>query len=138
MIIAVIDGMGGGMGAQIVVQLREERPEVEIWALGVNAIATQRMIQSGADRGASGENAICVSAPKADIIMAPIGVIVPQAMMGEITPAIAEAIASAPGRKLLIPINQPHFEIVGIAPKPLAQQIAAAIREIDAGARRKG
>ena len=133
MIIAVIDGMGGGMGAQIVVQLREERPEVEIWALGVNAIATQRMIQSGADRGASGENAICVSAPKADIIMAPIGVIVPQAMMGEITPAIAEAIASAPGRKLLIPITQPHFEIIGISPKPLAQQIAAAIHEIDAG-----
>jgi hypothetical protein len=138
MIIAVIDGMGGGMGAQIVSQLRAELPEVEIWALGANAIATQRMMQAGADRGASGENAIRVSAPKADMIVAPIGVIVPNAMMGEITPAIAEAVAAAPVRKLLIPVSQPHFEIIGIAPKPLAQQIAAAIHEIDAGAGHEG
>ncbi len=138
MIIAVIDGMGGGIGAQIVTQLREERPEVELWALGVNAIATQRMMQAGADRGATGENAVRVSAAKADVIMAPIGVIVPHAMMGEITPAIAEAVATAPGRKLLIPINQPHFEIVGIAPKPLAHQITTAIREIDADAEPTG
>jgi len=99
-IIAVIDGMGGGIGAQIVAQLREELPlDVEILALGANAVATQKMMQARASRGASGENAIRVSIGAADVILAPIGVVVPNSMMGEITPAIAEAIAGAPGRK---------------------------------------
>lgn len=131
MIIAVIDGMGGGIGAQLVTELRAQLPEtIEIWALGANAIATQRMMQAGANRGASGENAICVSAPQADVILGPIGIVVPNAMMGEITPAIAETIAAAPGRKLLIPINQTHFEIVGVAWKQLSQHIAQAVQII--------
>jgi hypothetical protein len=129
MIIAVIDGMGGGIGAQLIAELRAQLPErIEIWALGVNAIATQRMMQAGANRGASGENAILVSAPQADIILGPIGIVVPNAMMGEITPAIAETIATTGGRKLLIPINQMHFEIVGIEWKPLSQHIAQAVQ----------
>jgi hypothetical protein len=123
--------MGGGIGAQIVTQVREELPlDVEILALGTNAIATQKMMQARANRGASGENAIRVSITKADVILAPIGVVVPNSMMGEITPAIAEAIANAPGRKLLLPINQPHFEIVGIDWKALTKQISAAIELI--------
>jgi len=127
-IIAVIDGMGGGIGAQIVSQLREELPlDVEILALGANAIATQKMMQARANRGASGENAIRVSIGAADIILSPIGVVVPNSMMGEITPGIAEAVAAAPGRKLLLPINQPHFEIVGIEWKAVTKQISAAI-----------
>jgi len=131
MIIAVIDGMGGGIGAQIVTQLRAALPaEVEIWALGSNAVATQKMMQARANRGATGENAIRVSANRADFILAPIGALIPNAMMGEITPAIAEAIANAPGRKLLIPINQPHFEIVGVQWKPLAQHIDEAIEKL--------
>jgi len=131
MIIAVVDGMGGGIGAQIVTQLREALPaEVEIWALGSNAVATQKMMQARANRGATGENAIRVSASKADFILAPIGAVVPNAMMGEITPAIAEAIANAPGRKLLIPINQPHFEIIGVQWKQLAQHIDEAIGKL--------
>ena len=130
-IIAVIDGMGGGIGAQIVSQLREELPlDVEILALGANAIATQKMMQARANRGASGENAIRVSIGAADIILSPIGVVVPNSMMGEITPGIAEAVAAAPGRKLLLPINQPHFEIIGIEWKALTKQIIATIEII--------
>ena len=126
--IAVIDGMGGGIGVQIVTQLRQELPlETEIIALGANAVATDRMMQVKASRGASGENAIRVSIGQADIILAPIGVMIPNSMMGEITPGIAEAIAGAPGRKLLLPVNQPHFEIVGVEWKALTKQIAAAI-----------
>jgi len=132
MIIAVIDGMGGGIGVQIVTQLRQEFPEIEILALGANATATDRMMQSRASRGASGENAIRVSVDMADFIIAPIGVIVPNSMLGEITPAIAEAVAGARGRKLLLPVNQPHFEIVGIESKPLAKQIIAAIAIVKA------
>ena len=131
MIIAVIDGMGGGIGAQIVTQLRQELPlEIEILALGTNAIATDKMMKARASRGASGENAIRVSVDQADFVLAPIGVVVHNSMMGEITPAIATAVASAPGRKLLVPINQPHFEIVGIDWKALTKQISAAIQVI--------
>ncbi|MBE9506467.1 MAG: DUF3842 family protein [Chloroflexi bacterium] len=131
MIVAVIDGMGGGIGVQIVTQLRQELPlEVEILALGTNAVATQKMMQARASRGASGENAIRVSIGQADFILAPIGAIVPNSLMGEVTPGIAEAIAGAPGRKLLLPINQPHFEIIGIEWKPLTKQILAAINVI--------
>ncbi len=126
--IAVIDGMGGGIGVQIVTQLRQELPlETEIIALGANAVATDRMMQAKASRGASGENAIRVTIGQAAIILAPIGVVIPNSMMGEITPGIAAAIANAPGRKLLLPINQPHFEIVGVEWKALTKQIAAAI-----------
>jgi hypothetical protein len=131
MIIAVIDGMGGGIGAQIVTLLRQELPlEVEIIALGTNAIATQKMMQAHANRGASGENAIRVSVSQVDFILAPIGVVIPNSMMGEVTPAIATAVADAPGHKLLLPINQPHFEIVGIEWKALNKQILAAIDTI--------
>ena len=131
MIIAVIDGMGGGIGAQIVTQLRQELSlEVEIIALGANAIATDKMMKANASRGASGENAIRVSVSLADFIVAPIGVVIPNSMMGEITPVIAEAVAGARGRKLFLPINQPHFEIVGIERKVLTKQIGAAIQII--------
>jgi hypothetical protein len=129
--IAVVDGMGGGIGTQIVTQIRKELPlDVEIIALGTNAIATDRMMQAKANRGASGENAIRVSINSADFIIAPVGVAVPHSMMGEITPSIAEAIATARGHKLFLPINQPHFEMVGIEWKALTKQISQAIRTI--------
>ncbi|MBN2003602.1 MAG: DUF3842 family protein [Anaerolineae bacterium] len=127
-VVAVIDGMGGGIGAQIVTQLRQELPlDVEIIALGTNAIVTQKMMQARANRGASGENAIRVSVGEADFILAPIGVVIPNSMMGEITPEIATAVAGARARKLLLPINQPHFELVGIEWQALTKQISAAI-----------
>ena len=131
MIIAVVDGMGGGIGAQIVTLLRQELPlDVEILALGTNAVATQQMMQARASRGGSGENAIRVSISQADFILAPIGAVIPNSMMGEVTPAIATAVADAPGHKLLLPINQPHFEIVGIEWKALNKQIKEAIETI--------
>jgi len=131
--------MGGGIGTQIVTQLRQELPlDVEIIALGTNAVATEKMMKARANRGASGENAIRVSIDQADFVLAPIGVIIPNSMLGEVTPAIAEAVANASARKLLLPINQPHFEIVGIEWKALTKQISAAIaiirQAIEAGA----
>lgn len=135
MIVAVVDGMGGGIGAQIVTQLRQELPlEVEILALGTNAVATDKMMKAKATRGATGENAIKVSINQADFILAPIGAVIPNSIMGEVTPAIAEAVANARGYKLLIPINQPHFEIVGIEWKALTKQISLAIATIRKGA----
>ena len=131
MVIAVIDGLGGGIGAEIIARLRQELPlEVEIIALGTNAVATDRMMKARANRGASGENAIRVSVGKADFIVAPLSVLIPHSMMGEVTPGIAEAVALAPGYKLLLPITTPDMEIMGLEWVPLARQITQAIQII--------
>ena len=129
--VVVIDGVGGGIGAQIVERLRKEAlRDLSIVALGTNAVATQRMVSAGADRGASGENAVRVSIDVADYIIGPIGIVLPNAMMGEITPGIAEAVFNARGRKLLLPLNQPHVEIVGISQKNVNDLITDAIQTL--------
>ena len=128
MVIAVIDGMGGGLGAQIITQLAPQvGNDTEIIALGANALATNNMVRAGATRGATGENALRVSLRKADVILGPIGIVIPNAMMGEITPAMAETVASADGKKILIPVSQSHFEIVGLESRPLVTQIREAV-----------
>ena len=128
MTIAVIDGIGGGIGAQIVERLRkEDMRDVSILALGANAVATQRMVDAGADKGASGENAIRVSVASADYILGPIGIVLPNAMMGEITPGIAEAVFGANAKKLLLPMSQPHVVIVGMTQKNVNDLISDAI-----------
>jgi hypothetical protein len=122
--IVVIDGMGGGVGAQLISKLRERwAREVEILALGANSAATERMIKAGADRGASGENAVVVSASRGDIIMGPIGIVIPGSMMGEISSAMVKAVLSAPGERILIPLQQDHFRIVGIEPLTLGKMM---------------
>ncbi len=133
MIVAVVDGLGGGIGAQIVTQLRQELPlDVEIVALGTSAIATEKMMKARATRGASGENAIRVSIGRADFIIAPLAVVVPNSLMGEVTARIAESIADAPGTKLLLPIGLPGMQIVGLEPRPLTKQISHAIAAVRA------
>lgn len=128
--IAVIDGMGGGLAAQVVSQLTGKLPEqVELIGLGTNALATAAMLKAGVKRGATGENAICISAAAADLIVGPIGIIIPNAMMGEITPRIAEAVGSAAAKSSL-PVSQNHFEIVGVEPKSLASLVKEAVSRI--------
>lgn len=113
--IAVIDGQGGGIGKTIVEKLRKELPEdVEIIALGTNALATSYMLKAGANEGATGENAIVVNAGKVDIIMGTVGIIAANSMLGELTPLMAKAIAESPARKVLLPLNRCNIEIVGV------------------------
>jgi len=128
MIIAVVDGMGGSIGTQIVLGLRQALPEeTEIMALGTNAIATGSMMKAKATRGATGENAIAFSIEEADIVMGSLSILVPNSMMGEVTPRIATAIASVKCRKILLPISNPPLEILGLMKKPLQQLIREAI-----------
>jgi hypothetical protein len=118
--ICVIDGQGGGIGAVVIKRLKEEFGEtMEVWALGTNAIATSQMMKAGANKGASGENAIVVSSQKADVIIGPIGVVLAQAMMGEVTPNMAAAVAAAPAKKYLLPLTQENVEVAGVAREPL-------------------
>lgn len=131
MIVTVIDGMGGSIGNQIVKLLRQFLPEdTDIIALGTNAAATGNMMKARATRGATGENAIVVSVPEADLIMGSLSIVIPNSMMGEITPVIATAVASAPGRKMLLPLTNPPLDIIGMTRKPLQQLIREAIAEI--------
>ncbi|PKQ27710.1 MAG: hypothetical protein CVT63_06570 [Candidatus Anoxymicrobium japonicum] len=128
MIIAVVDGMGGSIGTQIVLRLRQSLPEdAEVIALGANAIATGSMMKAKATRGATGENAVRVSIGEAEIIMGSLSIVVPNSMMGEITPTMATAIASAPGRKVLLPISNPPIDLLGTNKKPLQALIGEAM-----------
>ena len=131
MLIVVIDGMGGGIGTQLVSQLSGQVPaSAELVCIGANAWATQSMLKAGASRGATGENAVRVAVRQADIVAGPIGIIIPNALMGEITPAMAETIAASPARKILIPVSQGHFESVGMENRPLVGNIREAVARI--------
>ena len=131
MIVAVIDGMGGGLGAQLITSLTAHiGSKAEIIALGSNALATNAMVRAGASRGATGENAILVSLRKADIVAGPIGIVMANSMMGEITPQIAAAISSCDARKVLLPVNQSHVEIIGLETRPMAVVIREAVTRI--------
>lgn len=122
--IGVIDGQGGGIGSTIIRKLKDLYGEaVDIAALGTNAIATAQMLKAGANRGASGENAIVRSVNGVDVILGPIGILIAHAMMGEVTPAIAEAVAGSPAAKFLLPLTQENVTIVGVARLPLPHLI---------------
>ena len=129
--ICVIDGQGGGIGAALIKFLKIEFEEtVELIALGTNAIATANMLKAGANKGASGENAIGRTAAQADIIVGPIAITWANAMLGELTPKMAEAITSAPAIKILLPLFQEKVEIVGLHKEPLPHMVEAAVSKI--------
>jgi hypothetical protein len=122
--VCVIDGQGGGIGSTIIRKLREAFEErIEVIALGTNAIAAAQMLKARANRGASGENAIRQTVLKVDIILGPIGIVLAHAMMGEVTPAMAEAVAACPAPKLLLPLSQENVAIVGCPSMPLPKLV---------------
>lgn len=133
MIIGVIDGQGGGIGAAIIKGLRMlPAKDHQIWALGTNSIATSRMVKAGANRGATGENAVRHSSARVDVIIGPVAILMPNAMMGEVTPLMAEAVCSSRARKLLIPLTQENVRILGVTGEPLphlVDQIVETIRD---------
>ncbi len=129
--IAVIDGQGGGMGKAIVEKLRKAfGNDLEILALGTNALATSLMLKAGANEGASGENAIIYSSPKVDFIIGSIGIISANSMLGELTPNMARAIAESPAKKILIPLNRCNVYVAGVKSEPLPICIDKAIEKI--------
>ncbi len=129
--IVIIDGMGGGIGAQLTGKIRETLGDgVEIVALGTNAVATERMLKAGADRGATGENAIKVSVRLGEVILGPIGIVIPDSLMGEISPSMVKAILNAPGKRVLLPVAQEHFRLAGIETQGVGRMVAAASEEL--------
>jgi hypothetical protein len=137
--IAVIDGQGGGVGRALVEALRAKlSPEHSIVALGTNALATAAMLKAGADEGATGENAVVVNAARADVIAGPVGIVLADAMLGELTPAMARAVAASPAQKVLIPMEKCRVHVAGAENTTLqaaVEQAAEFIRSSFAAAR---
>lgn len=127
----VMDGQGGGIGRAIIKRLRGTfGEEVEILALGTNSVATSQMMKAGANRGATGENAIIKTAPETDIIIGPLAIIMANSMMGEVTPGMSQAISSSNALKILIPLTQESVKIVGVSGEPLPHLIDQVIEII--------
>ena len=128
--ILVIDGMGGGIGKAIVEHIKSELNHVDVIAVGTNSTATSVMIKAGADFGATGENAVLYNCTKADYIVGAMGILFANSMYGEITPKMAEAIASSQAHKIIIPIDKCNVSILGIVDKPIQSYVSEIAKKI--------
>lgn len=128
--ILVIDGQGGRIGRLFIEGLKQQAPQLYITAIGSNSIATASMLKAGADEGATGENPVVLNSALADIIVGPIGIVLSNSLLGEITPRMAEAVASSRAKKLLIPINRCNNMVIGTQPLSLSEFVALAIQEV--------
>ena len=124
--ILIIDGQGGGLGRQLVTAVKEKCPEAEVLAVGTNSTATGAMLRAGADQAATGENAVLVACRRADVIIGPIGIVIADSMLGEITPAMAAAVGQSQARRILLPVNQCDNLVVGTADLSMADKVREA------------
>ena len=128
--VLVIDGQGGGLGKQLVAALSTQCPEVRLTAVGTNSLAANAMRKAGAPRAATGENAVVVNCRTADVIVGPIGIVIADALLGEITPAMAAAVCQSSAARVLIPINHCDNIVVGVPDQPIGQLVAAAAQKV--------
>lgn len=128
MVIMVVDGQGGGVGKSIIEKLKPVlTDEHQLVAVGTNAIATSAMLKAGATNIATGENAIKYNADRADIILGSIGIISANAMFGELSPAMANAISESEAMKILIPLKRCGLYVVGCNTDSMPKMIDEAI-----------
>ncbi|MDO5111134.1 MAG: DUF3842 family protein [Clostridia bacterium] len=130
--VLVIDAQGGGIGRQLVAAIKQSIPTTRVTAVGANSTATSAMLKAGADSAATGENAVIVGCRKADVIAGPVGIVIADALFGEITPAMATAIGQSDAKRILIPINHCDNIIVGVVDLSIAKLVQNAVDEINA------
>jgi hypothetical protein len=128
--ILVIDGMGGGIGKAVIEHIKNSLNDVTITAVGTNSIATSAMVKAGANYGATGENAVVFNCAKADLIIGVTGIIFANAMHGEISPTMAEAVSSSPAHKILLPVDKCNVTILGVADKPVQSYITESVPKL--------
>lgn len=129
--ITVIDGQGGRIGKTVIEQIKKKHSELELYAIGTNSIATSAMLKAGADNGATGENAAIVNAADSDVIVGPIGIVFANALLGEITPAIATAVSASGAFKILIPVNRCNHFVAGCSEAPVSEYIRIAVEKLE-------
>jgi len=129
--ITIIDGQGGRMGRAVIEQLKKAHPALELYAIGTNSTATAAMLKAGADYGATGENPCIVNAQDSDIIIGPVGIVFANALLGEITPSIAQAVGASKAYKILIPVNRCGHYIVGCREAGLGEYIRMVCEKVD-------
>lgn len=125
--VLVIDGQGGGLGRQLVNAVKERFPEVEILAVGTNSTATNAMLRAGADQAATGENSVAVASGRVDVIMGPIGIVIADSMLGEITPRMALSVGQSLAKRILIPVNFCDNIVVGVTETSMAKNVQNAV-----------
>ena len=128
--VLVIDGQGGGLGRQLVAALSAQCPDIQLVAVGTNSVAAQAMHRAGAQRAATGENAVVVNCRSADIIVGPIGIVIADALLGEITPAMATAVCQSHAMRVLIPVNHCENFVVGVPEGPVSQLVQTAAQKV--------
>ena len=128
--VLVIDGQGGGLGRQLVSALAAACPEAELTAVGTNSLAANAMLKAGASRAATGENAVVVNCRHADVIVGPIGIVIADALLGEITPTMAAAVCQSGAKRVLVPINHCENYVVGVPDQPVSQLVTAAAQKV--------
>ena len=129
--ILVMDAQGGGIGKQVVTSVRTRFPDVTITAVGTNAAATTAMLRAGADEGATGENAAGVCCRRADVIIGPVGIVIADAMLGEVTPRMAVAVGQSAAKRILIPVNHCTNFIAGVADLSVGRLVDSVVVELE-------
>ena len=129
--ILVIDAQGGGIGKQVVTAVRTRFPDVTITAVGTNAAATTAMLRAGADEGATGENAAVVCCRRADVIIGPVGIVIADALLGEVTPRMAVAVGQSAAKRILIPVNHCANFIAGVADLSVGRLVDSVVTELE-------
>ena len=132
--ILIVDGQGGGIGRQLAEALKRAG-EQDVTCVGTNAIATAAMLKAGADDGATGENPVRVACRGADVIAGPLGIVIADSLLGEVTPAMALAVGRSPAVKVLLPVNRCRNLVVGVADAPVSELIRQAVEQIAAACR---
>jgi len=128
--ILVIDAQGGGVGRQLITAIKQNIEDAEVTAVGTNSTATAVMLKAGADHAATGENSVVVACRKADVIVGPVGIVIADSLLGEITPAMAAAVAQSGAKRILIPFNHCDNIIVGVAELNVGKLVQGAVDEI--------
>lgn len=129
--ILVIDGQGGQLGSQITKALLTRFSDIRITAVGTNAVATASMLKAGAQKAATGENPVIVACRKADIIIGPIGIVIADSLMGEITPAMAVAVGQADAARILLPMNKCENMVAGVGNLSTSVLIQDAVSKVE-------
>ena len=125
--IVIVDGQGGRLGKLLVEEVKSRLPRAKIYAFGTNSIATATMLKAGADFGATGENPVVRGVADADAVLGPVGIVVAHAILGEVTPAMAEAVGGCAARKFLVPMNSCGVAVAGVREMALPAYVAPAV-----------